>query len=79
VVVIAIGHTLSTATFDVLAWVVILLVVVVILRGGNERLWLAVGLLAGLGLLDDDLVAFLMAALVAGIVIAGLWRTFRSP
>lgn len=76
---IAIGHTLSTATFDVLAWVVILLVVVVILRGGNERLWLAVGLLAGLGLLDDDLVAFLMAALVAGIVIAGLWRTFRSP
>lgn len=79
VVVIGIGHMLSTATFDLLAWVVILLLVVVILRGGSERVWLAVGFLAGLGLLDDDLVAFLMAALVGGIVIAGPWRTFRSP
>lgn len=42
-------------------------------------MWLAVGLLAGCGLLDDDLVVFLMAALIAGIAIAGPRRTFRSP
>ena len=73
------GHMLSTTTFDLLAWVLILLLEVAILRGGDERLWLAVGLLAGAALLDDDLVAFLMAALLAGIAIAGPRHTFRSP
>jgi 4-amino-4-deoxy-L-arabinose transferase-like glycosyltransferase len=72
------GHTLNTTTLDLLAWVLILLLVVVILRGGDERLWLAVGLVAGVGLLDDDLVAFLVAALLGGIAIAGPRRTFRS-
>lgn len=78
-VLLGAGHTLSTTTFDLLAWVVISLLAVVILRGGDERLWLAVGLLAGAGLLDDDLVAFLIAALLGGIAIAGPRRTFRSP
>jgi hypothetical protein len=78
-IVLGAGHTLSTMTFNLLAWALILLVVVAILRGGNKRLWLAVGLLAGGGLLDDDLVAFLMAALIGGIAISGPRRTFRSP
>ena len=73
------GHLLSTTIFDLLAWPVILLLVVVILRGGEERLWLAIGVIAGAGLLDDDLVAFLIAALLGGIAIAGPRRTFRSP
>jgi 4-amino-4-deoxy-L-arabinose transferase-like glycosyltransferase len=78
-VLLGAGHTLSTTTFDLLAWVLILLLVTVILRGGDDRLWLAVGLLAGAGLLDNDLVAFLLAALLGGIAIAGPRRTFRSP
>jgi len=72
------GHTLSPTTFDLLAWVLILLLVVTILRAGDERLWLAVGLLAGAGLLDDDLVAFLLGGLLGGIAIAGPRHTFRS-
>src|SRR3954452_459380 len=39
-VVLAVGHLLSTATFDVLAWTVLLALVVRIVRGGDERLWL---------------------------------------
>jgi 4-amino-4-deoxy-L-arabinose transferase-like glycosyltransferase len=78
-VLLGAGHTLSATTFDLLAWALILLLVVAILRGGNERLWLGVGLLAGAGLLDDDLVIFLMAALVVGIAIAGPRHIFRSP
>jgi hypothetical protein len=78
-IVLGVGHTLSTTTFNLLAWVLIVLLVVTILGGGDERLWLAVGLLAGFGLLDDDLVAFLIAALIGGIAIAGPRRTFRSP
>jgi 4-amino-4-deoxy-L-arabinose transferase-like glycosyltransferase len=73
------GHLLSTTTFDLLAWTLILLLVVVIIRGGDERLWLAVGIVAGAGLLNSDLVAFLLAALLGGIAIAGPRRTFRSP
>ncbi|HZE06714.1 MAG TPA: glycosyltransferase family 39 protein, partial [Solirubrobacteraceae bacterium] len=79
VILLGAGHTLSTTTFDLLAWVVILLLVVAILRGEDERLWLAVGLFAGVGLLDDALIAFLIAALLGGIAIAGPRRTFRSP
>jgi Dolichyl-phosphate-mannose-protein mannosyltransferase len=79
VILVGTGHTLSTTMFDLLAWVVILLLVVTILRGGDGRLWLAVGLIAGAGLLDDDLGAFLVAALLGGIAIAGPRRTFRSP
>ncbi len=78
-VVLGAGHTLSTTTFDLLAWVLILLLVVAILRGADERLWVAVGLLAGIGLLDDDLVAFLIAGLLGAIAIAGPRCTFRSP
>ena len=78
-IVLGAGHILSTTTFNLLAWVLILLLVVAILRGGDERLWLAVGLLAGGGLLDDALVAFLMAALLGGIAIVGPRRTFCSP
>ena len=73
------GHTLSTTTFDLLVWVLIVLLAVAILRDGDERLWLGVGLFAGAGLLDDDLVAFLLAALIAGIAIAGPRHIFRSP
>jgi 4-amino-4-deoxy-L-arabinose transferase-like glycosyltransferase len=78
-VLLGAGHTLSPATFDLLAWAVLLLLVVVILRGGDERLWLAVGVVAGVGLLDDALVAFLVAGLLGGIVIAGPRRGLRSP
>ena len=79
VVLLGAGHTLSPATFDLLAWAVIVLLVVSILRGGAERLWLVVGVVAGAGLLDDALVAFLIAALLGGIVIAGPRRGLRSP
>jgi len=72
------GHTLSPTTFDLLAWASILLLVVTILGGGDERLWLAVGLVAGAGLLDDDLVAFLLAGLLGGLAVAGPRHVFRS-
>ena len=73
------GHTLNTTVFDLLAWAVLLLLIVRILRTGAQRLWLAVGLVAGLGLFDSDLVAFLMLAVVVGIAIAGPRRVLASP
>ena len=73
------GHLLSTSTFDLLAWAWIVWLVVRLLRTGNNRLWLLVGLVAGIGLLATDLVAFLMAGLVVGLLVAGPRHVLRSP
>jgi len=78
-VVAGTGHLLSTATFDFLAWAVLVLLVLRILRTGDDRLWLVAGVVAGVGLLDSDLVAFLMAAIVVGVLIGGPREIFRSP
>ena len=45
-------HLMSTAAFDAVFWAVILLLVARLLRTGDQRLWLAVGLVAGVGLLN---------------------------
>jgi hypothetical protein len=41
------GHLLSTTTFDLPVWAVLCWLIARILRVGNDRLWLAVGLVAG--------------------------------
>jgi dolichyl-phosphate-mannose-protein mannosyltransferase len=48
-------------------------------RTGNNKLWLAVGVVAGVGLLDNDLVGFFIAALFIGVLLVGPRRIFASP
>jgi 4-amino-4-deoxy-L-arabinose transferase-like glycosyltransferase len=78
-VLVGSGHLLSTATFDFLAWAVLVWLILRILRTGDDRLWLVVGAVTGVGLLDSDLVAFLMAAIVVGALVSGPRPIFRSP
>lgn len=73
------GHLLGPATFYIADSATLLWLVLRVLRTGDDRLWLLVGLVAGVGLLDDNLVAFVMAGVVFGIVTAGPRRTLRSP
>jgi len=73
------GHLLSTTTYDLLAWALLLWLVVRVLRTGDRRLLLLCGVVAGTGLLNKDLVAFLLGALVAGIAVAGPRRLLASP
>jgi 4-amino-4-deoxy-L-arabinose transferase-like glycosyltransferase len=73
------GHLLSTTTFDLFIWALLLWLVVRILRAGDQRLWVVCGFVAGIGLLNKDLVAFLIAAVVAGIAVAGPRRILASP
>jgi 4-amino-4-deoxy-L-arabinose transferase-like glycosyltransferase len=73
------GHLLSTSTFDLLVWVAVSWLVVRAVGGGDDRLWLVVGLVLGVGLLNKPLPAFLAAGLVAGVVIAGPRELLRSP
>jgi 4-amino-4-deoxy-L-arabinose transferase-like glycosyltransferase len=77
-VVIGACHLLSTTTFDLPAWALLGLILLRILRTGNTRLWPVAGLVAGVALLDADLVAFLIFAVVVGLGLVGPRRTFRS-
>jgi hypothetical protein len=62
-----VGHLHSTTTYDVLLWAVGLLLLARLLGTGDRRLWLPIGLVAGVGLLNKATVAQL-----AGVVLAGL-------
>jgi 4-amino-4-deoxy-L-arabinose transferase-like glycosyltransferase len=73
------GHLLSTSTYDLLAWAVLVWLLVRLLRTGDDRLWLVIGVVAGVGVMDSDLVAFLMAAAVVGILVAGPRERLKSP
>ena len=72
------SHLLSTTTFDLPLWATLLWLLVRILRTGNQRLWLAGGLVAGVALLDTDLVAFLVLAVVVGLAAVGPRTPLRS-
>lgn len=75
----AVGHLLSTTTFDVLIWVAVVLLVTRILGGGDERQWLLVGLVAGVGLENKQLVLLLVAALACGCLLDRRFEMARSP
>jgi Dolichyl-phosphate-mannose-protein mannosyltransferase len=69
VITVTLGHRLSTATFDTLAWAAVLLVVGHALRDDRPQLWLLAGLLAGIGLNNKTAVAFLLFAIFLGVLL----------
>ena len=77
-VVLVVGHLLSTSTFDLLAWALVTWLVARIVRTGDQRLWVAAGLVAGIALLNKPLIAFLLAGLGAGMLAVGPRQLLRS-
>lgn len=75
---LAAGHLGVTATYDLLVWAAMLWLVARLLRGSDPRLWLAVGLVAGVGLLNKHLVLFLGFGIVLGLL-AHRRDLLRSP
>ena len=74
------GHLLSTETFDVLVWAVVVVLVARLLDGGDPRLWLVVGATIGVGLENKHLPLLLVAALVVGLALdRRLVPVLRSP
>jgi len=79
-IVLLAGHLLSTETFDVLVWVVVLVLVARLLDDGDPRLWLAVGATVGIGLENKHLPLLLVAALLVGLALdRRLVAVLRSP
>ncbi len=56
-------------TFDLLAWCVVVLCTARVLRTGDERNWIGVGAGVGIGVLSKYSIAFLVASLLAGILL----------
>ena len=72
------GHLLSTTTFDLLAWTALTLLLVRVLQGGDPRLWVAAGAVAGVGLLNKQLVAFLLLGVACGLLAVGPRDVLRT-
>jgi hypothetical protein len=72
------GHLDTTSEPDLLVWAIVLWLLVKLLAGGDRRLWLAVGAVAGIGLENKDTILFLGAGLAVGLVLARRWDVVRS-
>ena len=79
-VVMTLGHLLSTATFDTLAWTAVLVLATQAVLDRRPRLWLAAGVVAGVGLNNKHAVVFLLGAiLVACLLDRELRPELRTP
>jgi 4-amino-4-deoxy-L-arabinose transferase-like glycosyltransferase len=67
--VLAVGHLLTTSGLDLLVWTTALLAVARILSGGDERLWITVGVVVGIGLENKQQPLLLVAALAIGLAL----------
>ncbi|MCW2800711.1 MAG: hypothetical protein JWQ70_2183 [Aeromicrobium sp.] len=73
----AVGHLMSTSTYDLLVWTLLSYLLVRAVRD-DGRIWLAVGLVVGVGLEVKVLVAFLLAGIAVGVLVAGPRQLLRS-
>jgi 4-amino-4-deoxy-L-arabinose transferase-like glycosyltransferase len=72
------GHLDTTTEPDLLAWAIVLWLLVKLLAGGDRRLWLIVGIVAGVALENKDTILFLGAGLAVGLVLSRRWEVVRS-
>ena len=71
-------HLLSTTAFDVFFWSMITWLVARMLRTGNRRIWVPIGLFTGIALLDKLNVLFLVLAILAGLALSTQRALLRS-
>lgn len=70
---------LTMNAFEHLFWLACILVVVEIANGGNEKLWLVFGAIAGLGLQNKHSMIFLGAAIVVAMLLTPMRRSLARP
>jgi hypothetical protein len=63
-VLMALGHLLSTATFDTFFWTAILVLATQAVLDDRPRLWLVAGVVAGIGLNNKHAVVFLLLGIL---------------
>lgn len=78
-VFLAVGSFFSMNAIDQVLWVLAAHVLVRIVQGGDRRLWLLFGLVAGLGLQNKMSMLFLGAAVAVAILATPLRKDLKSP
>lgn len=78
-VFLALTHVLSMNAFDFPLWTLLAWLLVRIVKTGSEKLWLAVGAVLGITLLNKYGVAFFAAGLLLGVVFTPLRRSLARP
>jgi len=78
-VLFAFGHFFSMNAFDVLFWTLLELLAVRILWRDQQRLWIAFGVVAGLGLQNKYSVGFFVFGLLVGLLLTRQRRQLLTP
>ena len=73
------AHLAGPTVYDLVGWALVMLLVVRILRTGDQRLWLPVGLVIGVSLYAKHTILLLVMALIVGFVVCRRWKVLRSP
>ncbi len=73
------GHVISTATVDLILWLLAILFAMRALLRDQPRYWLAVGLVTGLSLYNKLLIILLLLMLGVGLLAVGPRRVLASP
>ncbi len=76
-IVLGLTSVLSMNAFDLLFWALAFRLSVELLDGGDERLWLAFGAVAGVGLLNKISMLFLGFGLAVGLLLARRFEPLR--
>ncbi|HEX4221224.1 MAG TPA: glycosyltransferase family 39 protein [Pseudonocardiaceae bacterium] len=76
--VLVVSHLVSTSSFDLLMWMLISWLLLRVLRTGDGRWWLGIGLAVGLALENKWLVVGLLAAVAIGLIVVGPRTVFRT-
>ncbi|MFJ9037594.1 ArnT family glycosyltransferase [Streptomyces sp. NPDC102406] len=76
--VLAVGHLVSTASFDLLVWATVSWFVLRVLRTGDGRWWMAAGAVTGVGVQNKYLVVLLVGVLLVAIGCVGPRAVLRS-
>lgn len=76
---LALTHVFSMNAFDLPLWVLLAWLMARIINSGNQKLWIAVGAVLGVTLLNKYAVAFFAAGLLLGVVVSPLRRSVARP
>ena len=75
---LALGHLFTMNAFDPLLWTAIAYCVARLVNTGNQRLWLAIGALAGITILNKYAIIFWIAGLILGVLLTPLRASLRQ-